>query len=348
MLPRLGFGASHASRQSANTNRQAPKPGDASDPVPSGNEAGRGTGAAASRDSHTATSGLNSRLREIARAVGFDRRHAQKARPDPLEGMTEAQRTQLRKVATAALCDKVVLEKILGQWPSRSRYGSYEQDYLRDLAGNLSRTSKSIRKAMLPVLAAALLYCHYNRVFVYTSSIPNGWLKFKGTDRLAFGRWVTEQVLPRRIPGYASVLTAELRAGFMKDVIIPATQAAFQHYVHQGDLGTAKRMLTSGLVSPFNSFDEVKPLFLLVSKKVKADYLDEICKELHKLDEFKGYINHSDGHKPPLRLLDYALECGNQAVIDVLRKHGAVTHDIDIPAPPPTQTITWSDPPWFD
>lgn len=281
-------------------------------------------------------------FRQFAQAVGFLRPRTAKTGPDPLTGLTDEQRSRLRTAATAVLCNEALLAHILGRWPFLSEDGSYTQDYLSNEAASLSQTSKAIRKAMLPVLAAALLYCHYNRVFVYTSSIPQGWLKFKGTDRLAFGRWVTEQVVPRRLHGYASVLAPELRAGFMKDVLIPATQAAFHEYVRRNDLITAKRMLTSGLISPFDSFDGVKPLFLLVPK-VDARYLDEVIEGIHELKCFTHFINASDERAPRRRLLDYALERGNQAVIDVLRKHGAVTHDIVVEEQPPARLIVRSE-----
>lgn len=285
---------------------------------------------------------LRSQLRKLALAAGFGHRDTRPLKPDPLEGMSEEQRIRLRKAAMTVLCDKGLLELILGRWPRLDSTGSYEQAYLTDSTASLSRTSKDIRKTLLPKLWAAFQYCQYNQVFVHTSGAPNGWLKFKGTDRLPFGYWVTEQVLPHRLPRHASVMIPVLTGGFMSERITQATQEAFQHCFHRGNLDMARRMLTSGLVSPLNSFNGVKPLFLLV-QKANAAYLDEVIEGIRALECFPGFINSFDGRDPGRRLLDYAQERGNQAVIDVLRKHGAVTHDVVIEEAPPARLIVQSE-----
>lgn len=297
---------------------------------PSAPQPAGGEKAGSQAENRASRSTLHSRLRKLAHAVGFG--HARVAKPDPLAGMSTEQCTRLREAALAVLCDKNLLKKILVYWPRPSPDSRFTQCHLSDDAASLSLTAKPIRQALLPVLSGALLFCHYNLVFGYHGA-PNGWLKFKGRNSLEFGCWVTEQVLPHRLPHHESVLIAVLRNSFMANRITSATQEAFQHYVHRGDLDTARRMLTSGLVSPFGSFNNVKPLFLLV-KKADAASLEKIIKEMNDLDCFPGFINTSDGTAEAQRLLDYAQARGNRAVIDVLKKYGAVTHDIAIEEPP--------------
>jgi hypothetical protein len=295
---------------------------------------------------------LRTAFNGLAHAFGFrqhrtrDRipndNHKAEHQPDDAEHVNgEVGQSDTSTSAMSVLCDEWYLRRIFGTWSRRPlTRADYRQAWVsNDSYDGLSRSCKSVRQAMKPVLSGLFQYNHYPMTQPYWSG-PKGCLGYAGrsSDTIAFGKWITKQLLPPKLENYSSILVDVMRDGFLGQYVRPDIENAFFDYMKHRKYQMAQRMLSSGLLSPTEFAHGVRPMFWL-AQKADARNIITFLESLPEGQETANILNLNDGMHPPVRLLDYAIRRRQPAVIELLNKLGAVRAGVAVQTQSPPRLL---------